>query len=220
MLRTARLLPPCGFRRWAPAPGVTPRRRQPATRLPGNYLDGTLTHWQRRACGHMRSNHRAHRPPIPSRVPSGHATGAPSAQQRVDIRDHLTDVRSGTVAAGPVPDLVPEPFHRPLRGPAVQVVADDPLLFPQPPGHAGVKMAAEEVQSFPAFPEVYYFRLVRVQLQPEGGKDLPHRLQGRLSLCRAPAQPHAAVGVQNQLTHTAPGALSLQDIQDNAAQQA
>ena len=46
MLRTARLLPPKGFRRWAPTPGVSPRRRQPATGLPGNYPDGTYTRWR------------------------------------------------------------------------------------------------------------------------------------------------------------------------------
>src|SRR5947209_16775823 len=46
MLRTARLLPPCGFRRWAPTPEVSLRRRQPATRLHGDYLDGTFTRWR------------------------------------------------------------------------------------------------------------------------------------------------------------------------------
>src|SRR5208283_1567939 len=87
---------------------------------------------------------------------------APAAQQRIQVRDHLTDVlHSDAVAAGAVPDLGPEPFHRLLRGPAVQVVAHDPLLFPQPPRHAGVKMAAEKVQALPALPEVHYFRFSR-----------------------------------------------------------
>jgi hypothetical protein len=74
-----------GSRRWAPTPGVTPRRRQPATRLPGDYLDGTSTRWRRRACGHTRSDHRTHRPPIPSRVPSGHAIVDPPSHDRVDL---------------------------------------------------------------------------------------------------------------------------------------
>src|SRR5207253_1546642 len=130
MLRTARLLPPCGFRRWAPAPGVTPRRRQPATRLPGDYLDGTSTRWRRRACGHTRSDHRAHRPPNRSRVPSGHAVATPAAQQRVEVRDHVADIPPCAVAAGLGMNLLPEPLHGLLRGPAVQVVADDPLLLP------------------------------------------------------------------------------------------
>src|SRR6516165_6407413 len=78
---------------------------------------------------------------------------APAAQDGVEVRDHLADVPSGAVAAGAVPDLAPEPFHRPLRGPAVQVVADDPLLVPQPPRHAGAKMAAGEIQPLPAGPE-------------------------------------------------------------------
>ena len=64
----------------------------------------------------------------------------------------------------------------------MQVVADDPLAFPQSARHAGVKVAAEEVQPFPALPEVRYFRLVRVQLQPERGEDLADRVQGRPGL--------------------------------------
>jgi hypothetical protein len=38
-----------GFRRWAPTPGVSPRRRQPATGPPGSYPDRTSTGRQRRA---------------------------------------------------------------------------------------------------------------------------------------------------------------------------
>src|ERR1019366_3916762 len=37
---------------------------------------------------------------------------APAAQQRIEIRDHLADVLYAyAAAAGPVRDLVPEPFH-------------------------------------------------------------------------------------------------------------
>src|ERR1700730_17734496 len=110
----------------------------------------------------------------------------PAAQQRVQDRDHVTDVLDPyAVAAGTIPDLLPDALHRPLRGPAVQVVADDPLLLPQPPRHASPEMAAEEVQSLPAFSEVYHLRLARVQPQPQPGQDLPGRAQGRLGLCRA-----------------------------------
>src|SRR5579859_6708222 len=83
----------------------------------------------------------------------------PAAQQRVQIRDHLADVRPHAIPTGTGTDFLPEPLHRPLRGPAVQVVADDPLLLPQASRHAGTEMASEEVQPFPAFPEIYYLRL-------------------------------------------------------------
>ena len=48
-LRTAQLLPPCGFRRWAPARPVSRPDRQPATGLPGDYPDRTFTGRRRRA---------------------------------------------------------------------------------------------------------------------------------------------------------------------------
>ena len=108
MLRTARSLPLFqGSRRWASTPGVTPRRRQPATRLPGDYLDGTSTRWRRRACGHPRSDHRAHRPPIPSRAPSGHAVGSPSPDDGVEPNEHHRRVgpsQGAHLGAQPFPD--------------------------------------------------------------------------------------------------------------------
>jgi hypothetical protein len=48
--------PQRGFRRWASTPGVSPRRRQPATGPPGSYPDRTPTGRQRRAyvgSGHL-----------------------------------------------------------------------------------------------------------------------------------------------------------------------
>src|SRR5919199_203297 len=49
MLRTAELLPPKGFRRWASTRPVSRPDRQPATEPPGSYSDGTHTRWRRRA---------------------------------------------------------------------------------------------------------------------------------------------------------------------------
>src|ERR1700728_835646 len=145
---------------------------------------------------------------------------APAAQQRVDIRDHFADVfHPHAVAAGSGPDLVPEPLHRLLRGPAVQVVADDPLLLPQPPRHAGVKVTAEEIQTLPASCEVHNLRLIRVQLQPQRSQDLPDHFQGRPGLCLRAAQRHAIIGVAHQLTHATRGELRIQDVQANIGQQ-
>ena len=42
--------PPKGLCRWAPTPGVSPRRRQPATRRPDAYRDRTSTGRRMRAC--------------------------------------------------------------------------------------------------------------------------------------------------------------------------
>ena len=43
-----------GFRRCASTPGVSPRRRQPATGLPGDYPDRTSTGWRTPACRTLR----------------------------------------------------------------------------------------------------------------------------------------------------------------------
>lgn len=52
-------------------------------------------------------DHQAHRPPILSRVPSGHAVVAPAAQHRVEILDDGADVpHSCTVATGAGFDLL------------------------------------------------------------------------------------------------------------------
>jgi hypothetical protein len=46
--------PSQGLRRCASTPGVSPRRRQPATGPPGSYPDRTHTGWRRRACRWIR----------------------------------------------------------------------------------------------------------------------------------------------------------------------
>src|SRR5438105_10534554 len=53
---------------------------------------------------------------------------APTAQDRVELRDHLADIRSGAVAAGERPDPLAHPYHRLMRGPALKVVAADAAL--------------------------------------------------------------------------------------------
>src|SRR5258708_3547267 len=106
---------------------------------------------------------------LPGGIPGAEVV-PPAAQQRVQVRDDLADVCSRAVAAGTGVNFVPEPLHRLLRGPAVQVVAHDALLRPQAPRHAGAEMASEEVQALPAVPEIDYLRLVRVQSQPQAAE--------------------------------------------------
>src|SRR5260370_1977619 len=137
MLRTGRCPPPWGFRGWARARGVTPRRRQPATRLPGNYLDGTLTRWRRRAYGHTRSNHRAHRPSIPSRAPSGHAVPAPATQELVEFLHDLFVGQQQPFAVRDLPDPVTGMLRRLAPWPAgkeTDPAALDLSPVAQPPG--------------------------------------------------------------------------------------
>src|SRR2546428_13547838 len=48
---------------------------------------------------------------------------APAAQDRIELRDHIADVRSGAGAAGERPDPPAHLFHRIPAGPAPEVVA-------------------------------------------------------------------------------------------------
>ncbi len=65
----------------------------------------------------------------------------------------------------------------------MQVVAANAALQ-QPARHAGSEMAAEEVKALPTLTEVHDPRLLRMQLQPQRGQDLP-------SQSGAPPAPHA-----------------------------
>jgi hypothetical protein len=89
MLRTGQLLPLTGFRRWAPTPGVSPRRRQPATGLPGDYPDRTFTGRRTQACGITSSSHEDHLLPVRRRVPSGHAVEGATLDERPVAEDAL-----------------------------------------------------------------------------------------------------------------------------------
>jgi len=53
MLRAGQLLTFLRLWRCASATGVSPRRRQPATGLPGDYPDRTFTGWRTRACARV-----------------------------------------------------------------------------------------------------------------------------------------------------------------------
>src|SRR5665648_857049 len=61
-LRTARSLPLKGSGHCTSTPGVSPRRRQPATGPPGGYPDRTHTGWRRRASERVRSSHHRNDP--------------------------------------------------------------------------------------------------------------------------------------------------------------
>lgn len=59
-------------------------------------------------------------------------------------------------------------------------------------------MASKKVETLPAFPKVHDLRLVRMQLQPQPGQDLPRRVQSHLRLVSRPAQDHEVVGIPHQ----------------------
>jgi hypothetical protein len=53
----------------------------------------------------------------------------------------------------------------------MEVVADDPLLFPELAGHAGSEVAPEEVEALSALLEVDHTGLVRVEGETEVAKE-------------------------------------------------
>src|SRR2546428_10743775 len=76
---------------------------------------------------------------------------APAAQDRIELRDHIADVRSGAVAAGERPDPLAHLSHRILRGPALKVVAADAALQ-QAARHTSGENAARGGKTPPAGP--------------------------------------------------------------------
>ena len=70
----------------------------------------------------------------------------------------------------------------------MQVVADDSPLLPELAGHAGVKVAPEEVEAFSAFPEVDQPGLVRVKLETKLTKERGCQLPRSLGLSLRAAQ--------------------------------
>src|SRR5215475_808011 len=53
---------------------------------------------------------------------------APTAQERIQVRDQITDIESDPTAAGAVANLGPQSGHGRLAGPAEQVVAHNALV--------------------------------------------------------------------------------------------
>src|SRR5512135_768055 len=212
MLRTARLLPLFqGSRRWASTPGVTPRRRQPATRLPGDYLDGTCTRWRRRACGHPRSGHRAHRPPIPSHVSSGHAVHTPPPDHRIQGMYQLFQGYRNA-ATGQRPHLVLEPIDGPLSGNRVQ--ADTALLEAQPLTQPD--LVAQELEPLA---DVHDSGLLR--MNPQTQLVFEHRAGARqrpLRFLASPADRQPIVSVPGKLDPR-PLHLLVEDVQIDIAEQ-
>ena len=83
MLRTVQSLPHKGFRRWAPAPPVSRRHRQPATGPPGSYPDRTHTGKRRRAYEreeHHGTTSRCHLPLYWAHEKTGLATWRPQLE--------------------------------------------------------------------------------------------------------------------------------------------
>ena len=96
---------------------------------------------------------------------------APTAQDRIDRGDHVANVHPSAASASQRFDPRSDAIHRPLRRPALEVVATN-AAFQQPTRYTGVEMAAEEIEPLPAFTEVNQSRLLRVQLQPQPGQHL------------------------------------------------
>ena len=94
-----------------------------------------------------------------------------------------------------------------------------PRCSPQPARHPRTEVTPEKIQAFPAFPEVNDLRLVRVQLQPEIGENVSHRVQSRPGLPLTTAEHHTIVGVAHQLTHLPRGEPGVQDVQKDVGQQ-
>src|SRR5438552_4970222 len=103
---------------------------------------------------------------LDGRVPGADVV-APSPQEQVQPPDDNLQLHPHLAPTGERLDPRSGPLHGPHRRPAMQVVADDPPLLPQPTRHAGVEVATEKVEALLAFPEVDHTGLVRMKAQAE-----------------------------------------------------
>jgi len=71
----------------------------------------------------------------------------PIPKEQVEPMNHGLQLHPDLASAGHGLDPGPGTLHGPLGRPAVEVVADDPLLLPELAGHAGMEMAPEEVKA-------------------------------------------------------------------------
>ena len=104
------------------------------------------------------------------RIPGAEVV-APSPKEQVQASDDVRQLLSDLTSSGEGFDPCPGSLHGPLRRPAMQVVADDAPLLPLLAGHAGMKMAPEEVEALFALPEVDHSGLVRMEGQTEVTED-------------------------------------------------
>ena len=83
----------------------------------------------------------------------------------------------------------------------MQVVADNTPLLPLLAGHAGPKMAAEEVEALSPLPEVDHSGLIRVKGETEVTQDGVSQPLGLLGLDPGRAQHHEVVRIADDFSH-------------------
>src|SRR3954468_16989122 len=110
MLRTAKLLPQQGFRRWASTRPVSRPNRQPATEPPGSYSDGTHTRWRRRA--YVGSATQTAPPTLGARTIRAKDSGS-EVRARISGVDTLAPARKAGAHSAPARTTA----SRPLRAP-------------------------------------------------------------------------------------------------------
>ncbi len=101
----------------------------------------------------------------------------------------------------------------------MQVVADDPLPFPQPTRHAGAKMTPQEVKAFPACTEIDHPGLIRVQVQTQPAQQGRGPGMSLFGLFHGPADHHEVIRVADQLPGALLGPGSIERVQVNVGQQ-
>ena len=104
------------------------------------------------------------------RIPSAEIVG-PAPEELVESCDDDRQLLSDLASSGESLDLGSGTLHGPHRGPAMEVVADIPLLLPELAGHAGMKVAPEEIKTLLAFSEVDHSGLVRMKGETEIAQD-------------------------------------------------
>jgi len=74
-------------------------------------------------------------------------------------------------------------------------------------------MAAEEVKAFPTLAEINYFRLLRMQLQPQSTEDFPGDLKRLSGLALRAAEHDPIVRIADERAETPRGERSVKGVQ-------
>ena len=95
----------------------------------------------------------------------------------------------------------------------MEIEADNPPIFPLLAGHAGPKMAPEEVEALSPLPEVDHSGLVRMEGETEVAQDGGGPPLGFLGLFPGRAQHHEVVRIADDFSDTMLGPGPVEGVQ-------
>src|SRR4051812_25258110 len=157
---------------------------------------------------------------VASGVP-GAEVSPPSTEDRVEVCDHLAEIRVASPSWRHAPHLFSHPLHRAPTRPAMQEVHSLSRALPDLAAQALVQVTAEEVEALLSVVELDSPRLLGMQLQAQPCQDRLDPVLGLLALLLRFAHHHQIVGVAHQRSErsTVPRPQRVEDVQVDVRQE-